>query len=526
MSESTPSPHYDLIVIGTGPAGEGAAMKAAKAGKKVAAIEQYSQIGGGATHWATIPSKALRAAILHVNLLHKGDQRPDAGPIFTFPKLLQQAHQVVEKQTHVHASFFYRNNIAIHRGRARFLDPHRISVQRHDGAMEELSADNFLIGVGSRPYRPSDIDFTHLRILDSDKLLNLSITPRSVVIYGAGVIGCEYASMLNIMGVNVTLVNTRSRLLSFLDDEISDALSFHFSDRGIHILHHEEYERVVPTGPLEDPHGHVELHLKSGKIIKADVLLFANGRSGNSDDLGLENIGVIPDERGQILVNDKLQVKISPATPAPHAGAPADENAQRPVSPYVIKTRLTGQEAIVGRTSQLAHASAEDGECYPHIFAAGDIIGVPALASASYDQGRFAGTLIVSGSAEYHLVTEIPTGIYTSPEISSLGKTEAQLTDEKVPYVAGKALFRTLARAQITDRTAGMLKILFHRETLEVLGIHCFGDNATEIIHIGQVVMTQPAPNNTLSYFINTTFNYPTMAEAYRVAALTGLDQL
>ena len=510
--------HYDLIVIGTGPAGEGAAMKAAKAGKKVAAVEQYSQIGGGATHWATIPSKALRAAILHVHLIHGNDyyQQMEANPTFSLPKLLQQAHQVVEKQTHVHASFFQHNNVAIHRGRARFLDPHRISVQRPSGAMEELTADNFLIGVGSRPYRPADIDFAHPRILDSDKLLSLSITPKSVLVYGAGVIGCEYASMLNTMGMSVTLINTRSRLLSFLDDEISDALSFHFADRGIRILHHEQYEKVLPVGDLDDPHGHVELHLLSGKIIKGDVLLFANGRAGNSDDLGLEHLQVRPNERGQIEVNDKLQVKISPAVKPEAADA----------SGAAIVAHLTGQAAIVGDTGQLAHASSDDAEYYTHIFAAGDVIGVPGLASASYDQGRFAGTLIVSGSAEYHLVTEIPTGIYTSPEISSLGKTEAQLTDEKVPYVAGKALFRTLARAQITERTAGMLKILFHRETLEVLGIHCFGENASEIIHIGQAVMTQPAPHNTLNYFINTTFNYPTMAEAYRVAALSGIDQL
>jgi NAD(P) transhydrogenase len=189
-------------------------------------------------------------------------------------------------------------------------------------------------------------------------------------------------------------------------------------------------------------------------------------------------------------------------------------------------SRLTGQASLVGRSGRLVHEWSDVGEFHPHIFAAGDIIGVPALASASYDQGRFGATLIVSGKAEYRLMTDIPTGIYTTPEISSLGKTEAQLTGEKIPYIAGKALFRTLARAQITGHTAGMLKILFHRETLELLGVHCFGENASEIIHIGQAIMTQPSPNNTVNYFVHTTFNYPTMAEAYRVAALSGLDQL
>jgi NAD(P) transhydrogenase len=385
-----------------------------------------------------------------------------------------------------------------------------LSLQQAQGACEEFSADHFLIATGSRPYRPADIDFHHKRILDSDKLLELKFTPHSAIIYGAGVIGCEYASMLNNMGIDVTLINTRTHLLEYLDDEITDALSFYLSDLGVRIMHQEEYQRVEAVGHGEDPHGHVEVQLKSGKVVKADVFLFANGRSGNSDDMGLDHIHVKPNGRGQIEVNENLQVKIALDTEAP-----ADVAGQK-----------TGQAAIVGRSPRLAHLSGDGHKFHKHIYAAGDIIGVPALASASYDQGRFAATHIVSGQAEYQLVSDIPTGIYTTPEISSLGKTERQLTEEKVPYVVGKALFRTLARAQITGKTAGMLKILIHRETLEILGIHCFGDNASEIIHIGQAIMAQPAPNNTINFFIHTTFNYPTMAEAYRVAALNGIDRL
>jgi NAD(P) transhydrogenase len=284
--------------------------------------------------------------------------------------------------------------------------------------------------------------------------------------------------MFRNLRLDVTLIDTRERLLSFLDDEISDALSYHFSDTGISILHHEEYEKV--EGRADD----VIVHLKSGKKIRVDALLYTNGRTGNTDGLGLETLGVAPNSRGQIEVNENLQVR---------KGPPPKE----------------------GQTP----------EYYPKIYAVGDVVGWPSLASASYDQGRFAASHLL-GEADYRLVKDIPAGIYTTPEISSLGKTERELTDAKVPYAVGKALFKTLARAQITGLTQGMLKLLFHRQTLELLGIHCFGDNAAEIIHIGQAIMAQPPPHNTINYFLTTTFNYPTMAEAYRVAALRGLDRV
>jgi NAD(P) transhydrogenase len=310
------------------------------------------------------------------------------------------------------------------------------------------------------------VDFTHPHIVDSDTVLQLKQTPRSITIYGAGVIGCEYASIFRGLRIKVNLINTRDKLLSFLDDEIIDALAYHLRERGVLIRHSEEYDRVEA-----DDTG-VRVHLKSNKIIQSDVLLWAQGRTGNSDAMGLDAIGIPCNERGSIVINAAYQ------------------------------------------TAQ------------PHIYAVGDVVGNPSLASAAYDQGRFAATHALTGVCEQQLVEDIPTGIYTLPEISSLGATERELTARKVPYEVGHAFFRHLARAQITGRTTGMLKILFHRETLRILGIHCFGSQASEIIHIGQAIMTQPGEANTLMYFINTTFNYPTMAEAYRVAALNGLNRV
>jgi NAD(P) transhydrogenase len=473
MTEKT---KFDVIIIGTGPGGEGAAMKAAKCGLQVAAVERFSDVGGGATHWGTIPSKALRRAIHNVNVLSQSSvyKRLDVAPEYSFPDLIGTANKVIEQQTTLRQSFYDRNHVPLIPGSAKFVDPHAVEVEFSDGGKRRLEADKFVIATGSRPWRPPNVDFSHPRIRESDTLLQMTETPSSITIYGAGVIGCEYASMLRNMGCDVTLINTRPKLLDFLDDEIIDALSYHFSDCGITMLHSEEFEKV------EARDDGVILFLKSGKAIRSDVFLWCNGRSGNTEALGLDSIGVKPNSRGQLDVNENFQVK-------------------------------------------LAGPEGEEPKYLENIFAVGDVIGWPALASAAYDQGRFAASFFC-GDADYRLVRDIPTGIYTNPEISSVGKNERELTAAKVPYLAGKALFRTLARAQITGQTAGMLKLLFHRETKAVLGVHCFGDNAAEIVHIGQAIMSQPAPHNTIDYFIHTTFNYPTMAEAYRVAALRGLD--
>ncbi len=458
---------FDVIVIGTGPGGEGASIKAAKEGKKVAVIEKWDRVGGGCTHWGTIPSKSLRQAVQQLVEVKANPLFERTNVQITFPELLKTAENVISRQVKMRQDFYTRNGIEIIKGKARFRDEHTVEVVQPDKTISAVcAADYFVIATGSRPFRPADIDFSSPNIFDSDTILNLNRTPSSVTVYGAGVIGCEYASIFRNLGIKVNLINTRDKLLSFLDDEIIDALAYHLREQGILIRHNEIYSKV------ETVNDGVIMHMESGKQIKTDVLLFANGRTGNSEGLGLEKLNIKVNGRSQLEVNDNYQTSVS------------------------------------------------------HIYAVGDIVGHPSLASAAYDQGRFASTHIIDGMCEHRLVENIPTGIYTSPEISSIGKTEKELTAEKVPYEVGHSLFKSLARAQITGRTVGMLKILFHRQTLEILGIHCFGSEASEIIHIGQAIMSQKPPANTLMYFINTTFNYPTMAEAYRVAALNGINRV
>lgn len=451
--------HYDVIVIGSGPGGEGAAMKAKKEGKHVAIVDDFPQVGGNCTHRGTIPSKALRQAI---------QQLADVATLrdINYQTLLSTAHSVIERQVGMRRGFYDRNLVDVIAGRAKFVEAHTIEVTASNGLSTQYSADGFIVATGARPYHPPDVDFSHPRILDSDTVLQLEDNPRSMTIYGAGVIGCEYASIFRGLQIKLNLINNRSQLLSFLDDEIIDALAYHLRQKGVLIRHNEEYERVET-----DDKG-VTIYLKSNKVIRSDVLLWAQGRTGNSDNMGLEALGIEINSRGSIVINENYQ-------------------------------------------------SAQ-----PHIYAVGDIVGFPSLASAAYDQGRFAATHLVFGKCEQNLVQDIPTGIYTIPEISSIGLTEKELTESKTPYEVGHSSFRNLARAQITGKTTGILKILFHRETLEILGIHCFGSQASEIIHIGQAVMTQKGEANSLMYFINTTFNYPTMAEAYRVAALNGLNRI
>ncbi|WP_278809439.1 Si-specific NAD(P)(+) transhydrogenase [Obesumbacterium proteus] len=459
---------FDAIVIGSGPGGEGAAMGLVKQGARVAVIERHFSVGGGCTHWGTIPSKALRHAVSRIIEFNQNPLYSDNSRILksTFPDILRHADNVINQQTRMRQGFYERNHCQLFSGDAEFIDANTLSVSYPDGTRDTLTADNIIIACGSRPYHPSGVDFKHPRIYDSDSILQLNHEPQHIIIYGAGVIGCEYASIFRGLSVKVDLVNTRDRLLAFLDQEMSDALSYHFWNNGVVIRHNEEFEQIEG---VEDG---VIMHLKSGKKVKADCLLYANGRTGNTDALKLENIGLEADGRGLLKVNSMYQTAIS------------------------------------------------------HIYAVGDVIGYPSLASAAYDQGRIAAQAIMQGEANVHLVEDIPTGIYTIPEISSVGKTEQELTAMKVPYEVGRAQFKHLARAQIAGMSVGSLKILFHRETKQILGIHCFGERAAEIIHIGQAIMEQKGEGNTIEYFVNTTFNYPTMAEAYRVAALNGLNRL
>lgn len=462
------SKHFDAIVIGSGPGGEGAAMGLTKAGLNVAIIEKESSVGGGCTHWGTIPSKALRHAVSRIIEFN-------SNPLFcgnntslhsTFSNILGHAKTVIDKQTRLRQGFYDRNECTLLFGTARFVDSNTLEVTKTDGTVDTYTADKFVIATGSRPYRPDDVDFTHPRIYDSDSILSLEHDPRHIIIYGAGVIGCEYASIFRGLDVKTDLINTRERLLAFLDNEMSDSLSYHFWNSGMMIRNDETYAKIEGT---EDG---VIIHLNSGKKMRADCLLYANGRTGNTDALNLSAVGLSADSRGQLKVDSNYQTDVD------------------------------------------------------HVYAVGDVIGYPSLASAAYDQGRFVAQAITQGEADGKLIEDIPTGIYTIPEISSVGKTEQELTEAKVPYEVGRSSFKHLARAQIAGKDVGSLKILFHRETKEILGIHCFGERAAEIIHIGQAIMEQKGEANTIEYFVNTTFNYPTMAEAYRVAALNGLNRL
>lgn len=443
-------------------------MKGIKSGLSVALVDAYRDPGGNCTHKGTIPSKALRQSMHNYIEFRRNPLFRNHLDQFTLelPDLLSSARSVIRSQSDMRKDFYERNGVDRFTGFARFLDENTIQVESEGTAPRKLQARNFVIATGSRPYRPAELDFHHPLVRDSDTILELERTPRIITIYGAGVIGCEYASIFKNMGMKVNLINTRDKLLSFLDDEIIDALSYHLRQQGVLIRHNEEFQSYS----IEDDS--VVLKLKSGKEIRSDVLFWANGRSGNTNDMGLEKLDLDIDHRGYIKTDE-----------------------------FYVSSRS-------------------------HIYAVGDVVGYPSLASASYDQGRAAVSHLMGENLPPLLPEKIPTGIYTSPEISSLGKTERELTEAQVPYEVGHSFFKSLARAQITGYDVGMLKLLFHRENRQILGIHCFGYQAAEILHIGQAIMEQPGKGNDVRYFVHTTFNYPTMAEAYRVAALNGLNRL
>ncbi|MCY4044669.1 MAG: Si-specific NAD(P)(+) transhydrogenase [Cellvibrionales bacterium] len=458
---------FDLVVIGAGPAGESAAINASKQDLNVAIIDNQKEPGGNCTHAGTIPSKALRSAINSYLRFQENPVTPNLKleQRIQYQDLRPNVSEIIRQQVSMRSRFFLKNNIRYYYGTAKFIDENHIQFSENQKRGTEISAKKIIIATGSRPYHPDNIDFKHPRVFDSDSILDMPFTPKRLIIYGAGVIGSEYASMFSNLGVKVDLVNTRGQLLEFLDDEISDALSYHMMKRGVTVRHQEEYQRLETTDT------HVFLHLASGKRIKGDAILWCNGRTGNTDQLALDTVNLKANHRGQLAV---------------------DEN---------YKTNAD------------------------NIYAIGDVIGWPSLASAAYNQG-FEASSVVAGNEEDVRVNDVPTGIYTIPEISSVGLTEKELTQQKIPYEVGRAFFKNTARAQISGQTAGMLKILFHSQTFAILGIHCFGHEATEIIHIGQAIMKQNGPANDIRYFINTTFNYPTMAEAYRIAAFNGLNRL
>jgi NAD(P) transhydrogenase len=460
------SNEYDLVVIGSGPAGQKGAICAAKLRKKVAIIDRKRTIGGVCVHTGTIPSKTLREAVLYLSGFR---QRTFYGRGYvlkdriSMSDLIFRAQGVMTREIEVIKSQLRRNYINVVEGDARFLDPTTIAVSNEEGA-QVLKAHHVLIACGTRPAHSSDIPIDGKRIFDSDQLHSLDELPRELIIVGAGIIGLEYASMFAALGVKVTLLDQRPLLLDFVDREIIESLCFQLRQLGAVF---RLGEKVVSIG-FDAERDRVFAKLESGKNVHGQALLYTIGRQANSDLLNLEVAGLGADERGKIPVNEHFQTAV------------------------------------------------------PHIYAAGDVIGFPALASTSMEQGRLASCHMFGkpGKMPPNL---IPYGIYTIPEISMVGRTEEQLTKEKLPYEIGMARYAELAKGQMLGDEQGLLKLIFDPDSLKLLGVHIIGDRAAEIVHIGQVVLSM---GGSIEYFRDSVFNYPTLAEAYKVAALDGLNRL
>ena len=456
---------YDLIVIGSGPAGQRAAIQGAKLGKRVALIEKREVIGGACINTGTIPSKTMREAVLHLsgyyyqNVYGINYRVKDK---ITMADLSFRIQHVIKTEVDVTQAQLSRNGIEVMSGTASFLDPHRIHVENSRG-QADYEGQSIVIATGTKPAESPRVPINCRTIVNSDQIMMMPAMPKTLIVVGGGVIGVEYTCMFATLGVRVILVEKRPRLLEFADAEMVEALSYHLRDNRVTMRLNEE------VGSVEEiPDGGVVAKLDSNKKISGDALLYAVGRQGNVDDLNLKAAGIESDSRGRIPVDKQF------------------------------------------RTSQ------------PHIFAVGDVIGFPSLASVSMEQGRLAagyafGATVYSDPAAY------PYGIYTIPEISFIGKTEEQLTDEDVPYEVGVAYYREIARGQIRGDTTGRLKIIFHRDTKELLGVHIIGEGACELLHIGQAVLIL---KGTVEYFVNTVFNYPTLAECYKAAAFNGLNKL
>ena len=535
---------YDLIVIGSGPAGQKAAIQAAKLGKKAAIVEKNNWLGGVALNTGTIPSKALREAILHLSGASKRGLFGESYRVktnITIADLIAVSQQVIIHERDLVMSQLVRNGIDVIEGQAVFAGPHELDVTHNvgdrEGQTERYTADNFVLAIGTRPAMPDNVPFKHPQVFTSDGLLRLEKLPKSMIVVGGGVIGTEYACMMATLGVKVTLIEGRPEVLGFLDDEIGEAFQYLMRQNGITlrlgekvknieiigpehpdypkramreaakiVVEHasespeissdegEQAKRVAegetpkgvkvkdksdgeakstgPEGPAYGSTGRddllVEAILESGKKIRAQCLLYSVGRQGLTGALGVEHAGLKADDRERLKVNEFYQTDVG------------------------------------------------------HIYAVGDVIGFPALASTAMEQGRLAACHMF-GVAAHSFPELFPFGIYAIPEISMVGKTEEQLTEEGVPYEAGVANYREIARGQLLGDETGMLKLLIHQETRDILGVHAMGSGATEIIHIGQAVM---ALGGKADYFTQNVFNYPTLAEAYRVAALNGLNKI
>ena len=456
---------YDIIVIGSGPAGQRAAIQAAKFGKKAALVEKMEVIGGAAINTGTIPSKTMREAVLHLSgfyyqSIYGVNYRVKEQ--ITMADLSFRAQHVIKTEIDVTRAQLSRNGIEVLNGLASFTSPNGLRVSGVRG-QADYEAEKVIIATGTKPASSPLVPFNNRNIINSDQILQMPQIPKTMIVVGGGVIGVEYTCMFATLGVRVTLIEKRPRLLEFADSEMVEALCYHLRDRRVTLRLNEEVESVEET-----PDNGVVANLKSKKKIAGEALLYAVGRQGNVDELNLGAAGLDADSRGRIPVDADYRTK------------------------------------------------------QPHIFAVGDVIGFPSLGSVSMEQGRIAaasafGMPIHSDPAHY------PYGIYTIPEISFIGKTEEQLTDAGVAYEVGIAYFREIARGQIRGDTTGRLKLIFKPDTKELLGVHIIGEGASELLHIGQAVF---ALKGTVEYFVDTVFNYPTLAECYKTAAFNGLNKL
>ena len=455
-----------MLVIGSGPAGQKAAIQAAKLRKRVAIIEKDASVGGYAVNTSTLPSKTLKDAIYCVHGLKlRALSRITTGlrTTLSLGDLMARKDQVIKNEVAIVKDQLRRNHVDIINGTASFVDAHQLRVTTPDGPAQKLSASFIVIATGSRPRRLEQFPFDDKTICDSDSILTTKIVPQSIAVIGGGIIGCEYASMFAAFGIKVTLLDRRRELIRYIDLEIVQALTEQLHANGVTLRLGEEIEGVQARRD-----GRVVTRIAGGESVITDMLLCSMGRYANTRELNLDEIGLKTDHLGQLTVNQHYQTAI------------------------------------------------------PHIYAAGDIIGYPALASTSMEQGRLAAAHAFQGAAAT-MPAPMPLGIYTIPEISTVGKNEEQLRAEGVPYGVGRAFYKEIARGQISGDLDGLLKLLFHRDTRQLLGVHIIGEGATELLHIGQTVL---AYGGTVDFLVHNVFNYPTLAECYRTAALDGLNRV
>ncbi|MFV2179562.1 Si-specific NAD(P)(+) transhydrogenase [Actinomadura sp. LOL_016] len=456
---------FDLLVLGTGPGGQRAAIAAAKLGRRVAIADRREMIGGVCINTGTIPSKTLREAVLYLTGLNQRElygQSYRVDEDITVADLGMRTQHVIGREIDIVRSQLARNRVHVLAGTGRFLDPHTVGITSDQGREQKITADRIVIATGTRPARPDTVAFDDHTVIDSDGIINLDRVPESMVVVGAGVIGIEYASMFAALGTKVTVVERRERMLDFCDLEIVEALKYHLRDLAVTFRFRET---VASVERLE--HGAITV-LESGKRIPADTVMYSAGRHGMTEDLKLDAAGLTADNRGRITVDGDYRTDV------------------------------------------------------PHIYAVGDVIGFPSLAATSMEQGRIAAHHACGEPlAQMHELQ--PIGIYTIPEISFVGRTEDALTEEKVPFEVGISRYRELARGQIIGDSYGMLKLLVSPEDRRLLGVHVFGTGATELVHIGQTVM---GCGGTVDYLVNAVFNYPTLAESYKVAALDAMNKM